>query len=113
MPVDTGFFSLHGIGKLLETFEVLARETGHEIAARALVTLFYGRSQFARAVVDDIRKNLSGRHFNIIIRHSVKLAEAASHGVPIAEYCNRCAGFDDYAALAGEILQMEAIEHGG
>jgi 1,4-alpha-glucan branching enzyme len=37
----------------------------------------------------------------------VKLAEAASHGLPIANYWRRCAGFDDYKALAAEVLEME------
>ncbi len=108
VPVDPSFFSLHGIGKLLETFDIVTRRTGHEIAMRALVTLYCGRSQFARDVVEEIRKHLAGRHFNTVIRHSVKLAEAASHGLPIAGYCSRCAGFDDYDALAAEVLQMEA-----
>lgn len=112
VPLDPSFFALHGIGKLLETFDVLAKETGHEIAARALVTLYCGRSQFARDVVEDIRRHLSGRYFSTVIRHSVKLAEAASHGVPIVAYCKRCAGFDDYAAFADEILQMEDAADG-
>ena len=54
-----------------------------EIAARALVTLYSGRSQFARDVVQEIRTHFAGRYFNTVIRHSVKLAEAASHGLPI------------------------------
>jgi chromosome partitioning protein len=108
IPVDSSFFSLHGIGKLLETVEVLAKRTGHEIAMRALITLYGGRSQFARDIVEEIRKHFAGRHFNTVIRHSIKLAEAASHGLPIAGYCSRCAGFEDYEALAAEVLQMEA-----
>src|SRR5919197_2761157 len=40
VPMDPSFFSLHGIGKLLETFDVLAKDTGHEVAARVLVTLY-------------------------------------------------------------------------
>jgi hypothetical protein len=43
-----------------------------------------------------------------VIRYSVKLAEAASHGLPITHYCTRCAGFEDYQALAAELLQGEA-----
>jgi 1,4-alpha-glucan branching enzyme len=43
-----------------------------------------------------------------MIRHSTKLAEAASHGRPITAYCSRCTGFEDYEALAAEVLQMEA-----
>ncbi len=56
----------------------------------------------------EIRHHLAGRHFDTVIRYSVKLAEAASHGVPIADYCQHCAGFDDYQALAAEVLQHEA-----
>jgi chromosome partitioning protein len=108
VPIDPSFFSLHGLAKLLETFEVLKKQTGHEISARALVTLYTGRSQFVRDVVDEIRRHLSGRHFETVIRHSVKLAEAASHGIPIATYCTHCAGFDDYRALAREVVLMEA-----
>ncbi|MDH4077988.1 MAG: isoamylase early set domain-containing protein, partial [Acidimicrobiia bacterium] len=36
------------------------------------------------------------------------LAEAASHGQPISQYATHSAGFEDYQALAGEILQQEA-----
>jgi hypothetical protein len=102
-------FSLHGIGKLLETFDVLEKETGHHIAACVLVTLYSGRTAFVKAVVDEIRHHLDGRHFETVIRYSVKLAEAASHGVPIAHYCRHCAGFDDYQALAAEVLRQEAV----
>jgi chromosome partitioning protein len=108
VPMDPSFFSLHGIGKLLETFEVLAKETNHHIAARVLVTLYSGRTAFVKAVVEEVRHHLAGRDFETIIRYSVKLAEAASHGIPIAHYSKHCAGFDDYQALAVEILQQEA-----
>lgn len=107
VPVDASFFSLHGVGKLLETFDVLAKKTGHELVIRALVTLYHGRTQFARDVVEEIRSHLAGRHFRTLIRYSAKLAEAASHGMPIAGYCSRCAGFEDYEALAAEVLEME------
>ena len=107
VPMDPSFFSLHGIGKLLETFDVLARETHHHVAARALVTLYSGRSPFVKAVVDDIRRHLAGRHFETVIRYSVKLAEAASHGVPIVDYCRHCAGYEDYQALTAEILKQD------
>jgi chromosome partitioning protein len=108
VPMDPSFFSLHGLGKLLETIDVLAKETDHHIAARVLVTLYSGRTPFVKAVVDEIRHHLDGRHFDTVIRYSVKLAEAASHAVPIADYCKYCVGFDDYQALAAEVLQQEA-----
>jgi chromosome partitioning protein len=108
IPMDPSFFSLHSIGKLFETFEVLERETGHRISARVLVTLYSGRTPFVKAVFEEVQRHLAGRHLTTIIRQSVKLAEAASHGVPISQYAKRSAGFDDYQALAKEVLQQEA-----
>ena len=107
IPMDPSFFALHGIGKLLETIDLVAGKTGHEIAARPLVTLYTGRSAFVRAVVDELRKHLGGEAYQTVIRFSVKLAEAASHGVPIVDYSPRCAGFEDYQALAREVLGQE------
>src|SRR6266550_3713202 len=101
VPMDPSFFSLHGIAKLLETFDLLAQKSDHHIEARVLVTLYPGRAPFVKAVVDELHRHLDGRYFETIIRYSIKLAEAASHGVPIAQYCRHCAGFDDYQALVG------------
>jgi len=108
VPVEPSFFALDGLGKLLETFDVLARRTGHAIAWRALVTMYSGRTAFGRAVVEELRTHLAGRYYETMIRHSMKLAEAASHGRPIVSYDTRCAGFEDYRALAQEVLAMEA-----
>lgn len=107
VPMDPSFFSLHGIGKQLETFAVVQRQTGHRIAPRVLLTLYPGRSPFVRAVADDMFSHLVGRHFETIIRYSVKLAEAASHGLPIADYCRQCVGFEDYQSLTEEVLRLE------
>jgi chromosome partitioning protein len=107
VPIEPGFFSLHGVAKLLETFEMLARDARHVIVPRALMTFYCGRTQFAREVREEIRHHLEGRCFQTVIRHSVKLAEAASHALPISEYCRHCVGFDDYAQLCAEVLEAE------
>lgn len=107
VPMDPSFFSLHGIGKLLETFDLLAQKSGHHIEARVLITLYPGRAPFVKAVVDELHRHLDGHYFETIIRYSIKLAEAASHGVPIVQYCRHCAGFDDYQALVDEVLRQE------
>ncbi len=107
VPMDPSFFSLHGIGKLLETFDLLAQKSDHHIDARVLVTLYPGRTPFVKAVVDELHRHLDGRYFETVVRYSIKLAEAASHGVPIVQYCRHCAGFDDYKALVAEVLRHE------
>ena len=113
VPMDPSFFSLHGIGKLLETIDLLARKSDHHIDARVLVTLYPGRSPFVKAVVDELHRHLDGHYFETIIRYSVKLAEAASHGMPIVKYCRQCVGFDDYQALVAEVLRRESADPRG
>jgi chromosome partitioning protein len=108
IPMDPGFFSLHGIGKLFETLRLVEDTTGHQISPRVLVTLYAGRSPFVKAVLDEVRQHLAGQHFETVIRASVKLAEAASHGLPITQYATRSVGYEDYQALANEILRDEA-----
>jgi chromosome partitioning protein len=108
IPMDPSFFSLHGIAKLFETFEVLEQQTGHRISARVLVTLYSGRASFVKAVLAEVHSHLAGQHFETVVRYSVKLAEAASHGLPINRYATHSVGFEDYQALASEILQQEA-----
>ncbi len=108
IPLDPSFFSLHGIGKMLETLDILARKKGHTIQAHALLTLYTGRTAFVKDVVADIRKHLGDKALDTVIRYSVKLAEAASHGIPICDYCKHCVGFEDYQNLAREILRRES-----
>ena len=110
VPMDPSFFSLHGIGKALETFDLLDRETAHHVTARVLVTLYPGRSPFVKAVLEDVHSHLSGQCYQTFIRYSVKLAEAASHGLPINQYCRQCVGFDDYQALTAEVLQQSSAK---
>ncbi len=107
VPMDPSFFSLHGLGKVFETFDVLEKETGHHILPHVLVTLYPGRSPFVKAVLEDIHNHLAGRYYQTFIRYSVKLAEAASHGLPINRYCKQCAGYDDYRKLTEEVLEQD------
>jgi chromosome partitioning protein len=107
VPMDPSFFSLHGIGKLFETFQILEQQTGHHISPRVLITLYSGRSPFVKAVVEEVHQHLGGEHFTTVVRQSVKLAEAASHGVPITQYAPHSVGYQDYQALAQEILAQE------
>jgi len=107
IPVEPSFFSLQGIARQMETIDLLARKTGHEIQARALITLYSTRSEFLKGVADEIRQNLEERSFETVVRFSVKLPEAAGHAVPISEFSPHSAGFADYRKLAREVIAQE------
>ena len=107
IPVEPSFFSLHGIAKLMETLDLLARKSRHDIRARALITLYSKRSEFGKTMAEQIREHLGNSCFNTFIRLSAKLPESVGQGLPITEFSTHSAGFADYRALAREVLEQE------
>jgi hypothetical protein len=110
IPVEPSLFSLHGIARLMETLDLLARKSSHDILARALITLYSTRSEFGKMMAEEIRQHLGNSCFKTFIRLSAKLPEAVGQGLPISEFSRRSAGFADYQALAREVLEQESPE---
>ena len=108
VPIDMGFFSLHGVTKLVEIIDLVSRHTGHEVQLRALPTMVTLRSRFTQEVLENIRRHFEGNVFRTLIRNNVRLREASSHGVPISQYDRRSLGAADYRAVAEEMVTMEA-----
>ena len=108
VPVDMGFFSIHGLTKLKEITEVLGRHTGHRIKLRALATMVTVRVRFTQEILEEIRRYFDGQMFGVLIRNNVRLREATSHGIPITEYNPSSNGAQDYQAMARELIAMEA-----
>ncbi|MFH2144419.1 MAG: AAA family ATPase [Candidatus Omnitrophota bacterium] len=105
-PVDTGFFALQGITRLLETVNLINRYLSVKIKTCALITMYDKRTRFAREVKDEIYKYFSGQVFNPVIHNNVRLREASSYGLPVIEYDQRSRGAEDYTALAREVIEM-------
>ncbi|MBI4845338.1 MAG: AAA family ATPase [Candidatus Omnitrophica bacterium] len=103
-PVDTGFFSLHGIGKLIETVKLIEKELRYKIPVTALVTMFDQRTKFSHEVKEEINKYFSGNVFSASIRNNVRLKEASSYGKAVIDYDKRSSGALDYSAVAKELI---------
>jgi len=83
IPVDPSFYSLHGVGRLLETVELLENETKHRVAVSIIVNNIEKRTNFSRDIVLEL-ENLHGAELmDVTISHSVKYKEAALRGVSI------------------------------
>lgn len=110
VPIEMGFFSLHGLAKLTEIVEVLGRHTGHRVTIFALATMVNLRAQFTREVIAEIQRHFGSRVFKTLVRNNIRLREAASHGVPVVEYDFESNGASDYASLAGEVIALEKVD---
>ncbi|MGA1842625.1 MAG: AAA family ATPase [bacterium] len=110
IPIESSFFSLHGLGKLMETLNLINRKIGHKIKVNALATIYDRRTKISEEVMTEIKRCFQDHHFKTIIRINVKLKEAASYGQMITEYCTKCSGYYDYMDLTREVINMEAVK---
>jgi chromosome partitioning protein len=108
VPIEGSFFSLHGLGKLLETVELVREHTGHDIEVRALATIFERRTRLAREVLEEVRRHFGDRCFYTRVHRTVRLREAAGFGQTILDYSPASVGAEDHMSLASEVLLHEA-----
>ncbi len=104
IPVETGYFSLHGLSKQLELLEQLRKQCRQEIRIRILATLYDIRTKLAREVLAELRDQFGELLMEATINFNTKLKEAASFGQPITEYDPASKGFKDFQKLARELM---------
>ena len=107
IPLDVSFFSLHGLGKLLETIEILNRRSGHRLETYILPTMFDRRSRFAREIIEEVKTHFKGVIFNTPIRNCTKLRESVSFGRAVTDYAPNSIGNWDYAGVVEELILQE------
>ena len=111
VPLETSFFAMHGAQKLLETIALLSERVGHDLEVRVLPTLYDGRTRNARETLAEIRETFGDSCFDTVIRHNVKLREAAGRGRPIQDFAPSANGSIDYAALAVEVEALGEYQY--
>jgi len=104
IPVETGYFSLHGLAKQLELIDSLRKQCRQEIRVRILATLYDIRTKLAREVLAELRDQFNELLMDATINFNTKLKEAASFGQPITEYDPASKGFKDFQKLAHELM---------
>ncbi len=110
VPVETGFFSLHGLTKMMETLELLKERCGKEILIRVLPTLYDTRTKLAREVLSELRAKFRDYLMESVVNFNTKLKEAASFGQPITEYDPGSRGYKDFINLARELMGHRPVD---
>lgn len=106
VPVQTEFFALEGLGKLLNTVKIVQSRLNRELVIEGiLLTLFDARLRLCNQVVNEVRIHFENLIFDTIIHRNSKLSEAPSVGKPIILYDAECKGSINYLSLTREILQ--------
>ena len=113
VPIQSEFFALQGLGKLLEVVDLVHRRLNPGLRISGMVSCRHDPStNLGKQVMADITKHFGDVLFATVVRRNVKLAEAPSHGQTIFEYDAESRGALDYLALAREVLGAQwAVGH--
>ncbi len=110
IPVQTEFFALEGLGKLLNTVKIVQSRLNTSLAIEGiLMTMYDGRLRLCNQVVSEVRRHFEGIVFETIIHRNTKLSEAPSFGKPVILYDADSKGAINYLNLAKEILQRNNL----
>lgn len=107
IPVDTGFFSLHGLTQQLATIEAICEGNGAAPSIHVLPNQYDVRTKLAREIIAELRQRFSGLVFETIINFNTKLKEGASYGQPITEFAPSSMGARDFQRLAREVIAAQ------
>jgi len=113
VPVETGYFALHGLSKQLETLNILCARSSRQINVRVLASMYDVRTKMAREIIAELRNHFTDKMFKTTVNFNTKIKEAASFGQPINEYDPASKGKLDFKQLAEEITasQTSIREH--
>ncbi len=105
IPLQTEYFALEGLGKLMNTINMIRDSYNPSLEIEGLLfTMYDKRTSLSNQVVEEIKKNFTSHVFETVIPRNIRLSEAPSHGLPISLYDTKSKGADAYIDLAREII---------
>jgi chromosome partitioning protein len=106
IPVQCEYLALEGLTQLIQTINLVQKHLNPQLQIRGLVmTMYDGRTNLSRQVVEEVRKHFPGQVFRTIIPRNVRLSEAPSYGQPITLYAPDSPGAIAYQVLAKELVK--------
>jgi len=111
VPMQAEYFALEGISELVSTLERVRAAFNPAVTIEGvLLTMYDDRTNLAQQVTETLRTYFRERLFTTVIPRNVRLAEAPSHGKPVALYDPKSRGTEAYFQLAGEFMARNGID---
>ncbi len=107
IPVQTQYYAMKGLSNLVKVINTIRLKLNRDLRILGLLpTLFDGRTNLARDMLDELRVVGDHHVFNSIIRNTVKLGEAPLVGRPITTYAGASEAARTYRDLAREVIDL-------
>jgi chromosome partitioning protein len=108
VPVETGYFALHGLSRQLETLSILCKQYNQHVSVKVLASMYDIRTKMAREILGELRSHFGDKMFKTVVSFNTKIKEASSLGQPVTEYDPASRGRRDFRSLAEEVLGSHA-----
>lgn len=110
IPVQCEYFALEGLGKLLNTINIVRQRLNTDLAIEGiLLTMYDSRLRLSNQVVEEVQTHFENLVFKTIIARNIRLSEAPSFGLPALLFDGSSRGAINYMNLAKEILLKNGI----
>lgn len=111
VPMQAEYFALEGISELMSTLDKVTQAFNPSLALEGvLLTMYDDRTNLAMQVTENLKAFFEDKLLKTSIPRNVRLAEAPSHGKPVALYDAKSRGAEAYRELALEILARNGME---
>jgi chromosome partitioning protein len=111
VPLQAEYFALEGISELVSTLERVREAYNPALTIEGvLLTMYDDRTNLAQQVTQTLREYFQDILYRTVIPRNVRLAEAPSHGKPVALYDPRSRGTEAYFEMTGEFLARNQME---
>ncbi len=106
IPIQCEFFALEGLTQLMNTIRLIRYHLNPDLDIEGVVmTMKEKRYNLTNQVSNEILKFFNNKVYLTTIPRNIRLAEAPSHGLPIALYDSNSKGAEAYLSLAEEIMK--------
>ena len=108
VPLQAEYYALEGISELISTLDRVAQAFNPDLSLEGvLLTMYDDRTNLSQQVTENLKEFFGEKMFTTTIPRNIRLAEAPSHGLPVATYDPRSRGAEAYRELAKEFLARQ------
>ncbi len=111
IPVQTEYFGIEGIAKMLQVIEEIKSVGANPnvMIEGMVMTMADTRTNLTNMVINDVRSEIGDQAYQTVIPRNVKLSEAPSYGQTILDYDANSRGAEAYKAFSVEFLERHAV----
>jgi chromosome partitioning protein len=110
VPMQAEYFALEGISELMSTLDRVTQAFNPSLLLEGvLLTMYDDRTNLSQQVNENLKSFFNDKLLKTSIPRNIRLAEAPSHGKPVALYDPRSRGAEAYRELALELLTRNNI----